>query len=139
MTYIFRRALAYLWVAPVTAAALGIGVVALLTGGRGQIVRGAVEFWGGFARWVLRSRFLCRGASAVTLGHVILGQDRHCLEWARDHEHVHVRQFERWGVLMVPAYFGSSLWAWLRGRHFYWDNAFEKEAYRLAPSQVPQR
>jgi hypothetical protein len=31
----------------------------------------------------------------------------------------------------VPAYLGCSAWLWLRGRHPYWDNPFEREAYAL--------
>jgi hypothetical protein len=44
---------------------------------------------------------------------------------------VHVRQYERWGPLFVPAYLVSSLVLWLRGRDPYWDNPFEVEARRL--------
>ena len=69
----------------------------------------------------------------MTLGHVIIGQTQSDLEYARDHEHVHAKQYERWGFFMVPAYLGCSLWLWIRGKRPYWDNPFEKEAYRLAP------
>ena len=48
---------------------------------------------------------------------------------ARDHEHVHVRQYERWGPFMLPAYFLSSFLAWRRGGDYYLDNRFEREAY----------
>jgi hypothetical protein len=136
MALLFRvvlKALGYLWALPITLLGLLLGFIALITGGRAQCVRGAVEFWGGFARWFLKHHPFCRDASAMTLGHVILGQTPQCLEYSRDHEHVHVRQFERWGLFMAPAYIGSSVWAWMRGKHFYWDNAFEKQAYREAP------
>jgi hypothetical protein len=46
---------------------------------------------------------------------------------------VHVRQYETWGPLFLPAYLMASLIAALRGRHFYFDNAFEVEAYRAEP------
>jgi hypothetical protein len=42
---------------------------------------------------------------------------------------VHVRQYERWGPLFVPAYLLSSLVELLRGRRPYRDNWFEREAY----------
>jgi hypothetical protein len=87
---------------------------------------------GGLVRFFLR-RCLFVQASAMTLGHVILGQDLACLDHSRDHEHVHVRQFERWGPFMLPAYFLSSFLAWSRGGHFYFDNAFEREAYSRFP------
>jgi hypothetical protein len=69
------------------------------------------------------------GASTMTFGHVVLGRDEHALAETRAHERVHVRQYERWGVLFLPAYLASSLWALLSGRHYYFDNAFEREAF----------
>ncbi len=80
---------------------------------------------------------LCEGASwprklgwryrAVTFGHVVLcvdALDSHTLA----HELAHVRQYERWGIVLWPAYLVSSLWARLRGRSAYWDNHFESRA-----------
>lgn len=128
------RGLAYLWAGPNTLLGLAFLLPALLTGGRVQVVRGVVEIHGGVVRW-----FLARGlpgavpifgpAAAMTLGHVVLGQDRGCLDASRDHEHVHVRQYERWGPLFLPAYFLDSFRAWRRGENPYYDNRFEQEAY----------
>ena len=126
-----RHALAvagYLWAFPNTLLGLAFLLPALLTGGGVRIERGAIEIYGGFARFFLR-RCLFIQASALTLGHVIVGQDRDCLDHSRDHEHVHVRQYARWGPIMLPAYFVSSYLAWRRGGHFYFDNRFEREAY----------
>jgi hypothetical protein len=67
----------------------------------------------------------------MTLGHVILAVDRSALNELRVHEHVHVRQYERWGPLFVPAYFLSSLLQLLRGRHPYRENHFERQAYAV--------
>jgi hypothetical protein len=69
----------------------------------------------------------------MTLGHSILGQSAAALDIARDHEHVHVRQCERWGPLFPFAYLGISLWLWLIGRDAYRDNPFEVEAYLKTP------
>ncbi len=44
-------------------------------------------------------------ASAMTLGHVIIGRDECCLDVCREHEQAHVRQVERWGAAFLPAYF----------------------------------
>jgi hypothetical protein len=66
---------------------------------------------------------------AITLGHTILGQSDASLDVAREHELVHVRQFERWGPLMGPAYLGCSLFIWLVGGRPYRDNPFERQAY----------
>lgn len=41
------------------------------------------------------------------------------------HELVHVRQFERWGPLFVPAYAIASIVARARGGRAYADNRFE--------------
>ena len=46
-----------------------------------------------------------------------------------EHETVHVRQFERWGLLMGPAYLLASFVLWIAGRQPYRDNPFEREAY----------
>ena len=66
---------------------------------------------------------------AMTLGHTILGQTEAALDITRDHEHVHVRQYERWGPFFIPAYFAASFYAWFNGGDMYRDNAFEKQAY----------
>jgi hypothetical protein len=60
---------------------------------------------------------------------VVLGTDRATLDAAREHERVHVRQYEQWGPLFLPAYFASSLWQLARGRRCYRDNWFERQAY----------
>lgn len=126
------RILAYLWASPNTLLGLLFVPLAILTGGGVRFVSGVVEVHGGFVRFFLR-RMLFIQASALTLGHVILGQDLQALDFTREHEHVHVRQYERWGPAMLPAYFTSSFLAWRRGGHFYFDNYFEKEAYAVAP------
>ena len=77
------------------------------------------------------------GFAAMTLGHVILAIDPLTLSAVRSHEQVHVRQYERWGLLFVPAYLASSLVQWLRGRHPYRENHFEREAVALAPLGRP--
>lgn len=120
-----RRFLAYAWAAPTTCVGLLAGAIALGTGGRAQVRRGVIEFHGGFWKWY----FTRSGFAAMTLGHTIVGRDAWCLDFARDHEHVHVRQVERWGFLFLPAYLLASLWVGLRGRRAYRDNPFEVEAY----------
>ncbi len=90
----------------------------------------AVEFHGGAVTWLVRHLPLGPATLAFTLGHTILGQTAVSLDIARSHEMVHVRQFERWGPLMGPAYLLASLYLWGTGRQAYRDNPFEKEAYR---------
>jgi hypothetical protein len=105
-----------------------------VTGGKAALVHGVLEVHGGAAAFVLRHLVLLRGgASAMTLGHVVLGRDRECLAWTRAHERVHVRQYERWGPLFLPAYALGSVLALARGRHYYRDNPFEREARSAEP------
>jgi hypothetical protein len=131
MLHWLRKPAGYLWALPNTLLGLAILPPALLSGGRARIERGAVEIHGGFAAWFLRK--LCRGAGAMTLGHVILGQDRGILDRARDHEHVHVRQYMCWGPLFLPLYGLSSFLCWRKGLDPYRDNRFEIEAFDLFP------
>jgi hypothetical protein len=124
----------YLWASPNTLLGLFIAAIAYLTGGSLGIVRGVVEVHGGFATTFLRRGVpLIGSASAMTLGHVILGQNVDCLERTRDHEHVHVKQYEKWGPLFLPLYGLASLCLWLTRRDPYLDNPFEKEAYDRVP------
>lgn len=133
-----KRLLCYAWALPVTSLGLTFVLPTLLTGGRVRAERGALEVYGGFARFFLRNCLFIK-ASAMCLGHVILGQDRDSLEHTRDHEHVHVKQCERWGLFIVPAYIVSSFLAWRRGENFYFDNMFEREAYGLDARRAAER
>jgi len=69
----------------------------------------------------------------MTLGHVVLSVDE-LDERTLRHELAHVRQYERWGLLFPPVYFGASVVAVARGRHYYRDNVFEVRARREAES-----
>jgi hypothetical protein len=123
------RILAILWALPYTLLGLSLGALGLCTGGRAQIRRGVVEFYGGGVQWFLQHFPGEQFPLALTLGHTVLGRTAAALDIARDHELVHVRQFERWGPLMGPAYVGCSLVLWLMRRRPYRDNPFEREAY----------
>ncbi len=127
------RPLKYAWAFfPGTLIGLLFCPFALGGGIRCRVVRGCLELHGGAVTWFLRRglpRLTIGGAAAMTLGHVILGQDETCLDRSRDHEHVHVRQYERWGPMFLPAYLAASVWEWVHGRNPYFDNCFEREAY----------
>jgi hypothetical protein len=126
-------ALAVLWASPASMLGLAAGLAGLATGGGGRRCGRVLEFWGGAVAWLLRHGPFLRGALAVTFGHVVLGQTVGELNRCRDHELVHVRQYERWGPLFLPAYVGCSLVLSLCGRDRYLDNPFEVEAFRQAP------
>lgn len=125
----FFKLLTYFWASPVTMLGL-LFVPESLLSGEVRFVRGVLELHGRSVRFFLTHCTLLRGgASAMTLGHVVLGRDRRLLELTREHERVHVRQCERWGPLFVPAYLLMSLIALLRGRSPYRDNPFERQAF----------
>lgn len=127
----------YAWAAPNTV--LGLLVVAVGSWrARVRIVDGVVEAHGPVLAWMLTHLTpLAGGVSALTLGHVVIARDARTLDATRAHERVHVRQYETWGPLFVPAYLAASLMAVGCGRHFYFGNRFELEAF--APPGVPSR
>ena len=128
----------YAWPSPYTVLGLLLGALSLLFGGRWRRHLGALEFFGGYLGAALARLPQPLGFSAMTLGHVILAVDRSALAQLRHHEHVHVRQYERWGPFFVPAYLLSSLLQLLRGRNPYRENHFERQAYALAPRRRAQ-
>jgi len=123
------KALAYLWAFPTSLVGLLFLPDALISG-EAKWVDGVLELHGRGTRLFLR-RFtlLGGGASAMTLGHVVIARDADLLAETREHERVHVRQCERWGPFFIPAYLLMSVVMWCRGKRAYLDNPFEKEAY----------
>jgi hypothetical protein len=129
------RPLIYAWAFPTTIWGLGLAAIALTTGGKAQVIDGVLEVSGGATDFCLRrvvGLILRGGASAMTLGHVVLARDAELLLITRAHERVHVRQCEQWGPLFIPAYLMASLWALLTGRRAYKDNFFERQAFHAA-------
>jgi hypothetical protein len=119
----------YLWAFPNTLLGLLFVLPVIATGGRMELKNGVLELSGRFVAWFLRHIPFSGVVPAMTLGHVVIGVNEEELNLWREHELVHVRQFERWGLFMVPAYFLSSLSAWARGEDHYAGNRFEREAY----------
>jgi hypothetical protein len=122
--------LLYVWAFPGTLLGLVLVPIVLLQDGSARLVDGVLEVHGGIVTWLLeRGLPWVGGGAAMTLGHVVIGCDEACLQRTREHERVHVRQYERWGPLFVPLYLLASLVAYLRGRHPYLDNPFERDAF----------
>jgi hypothetical protein len=127
------RVLLYLWALPVTLLGVLVAVLAQGSGGTLQRVDGVLEAAGGWPARVLRRGFPFSGAvAAITLGHVVVGLSPDALAATRAHERAHVRQFERWGVLLLVLYPLAGLAAWVHGGHPYRDNRFEREARAAA-------
>lgn len=126
---VLLRILGIIWASPYTLIGLVLGGIGLCTGGRARIRGRVIEFYGGAIKWLVLRLPHGQFTLAFTLGHTIIGQSDASLDISRDHEMVHVRQFERWGPFMGPAYLLSSLVLWIAGRRPYRDNPFEREAY----------
>lgn len=117
------RVAAAVWAGPLTA--FGV-TIALASGARPRwdaarhclVARGV----GGVSSVALRSV----GAAANTVGQVVLCRDPNPSSVLLDHEAVHVRQGERLGPLLVPAYL------WANGLLGYRDNPLEHAARRGA-------
>lgn len=123
------RALRYVWASPYSLLGLLLALTAILLGATARVNAGTLKVAGGrFGLWLSRFPRPLR-FSAVTIGHIILGESHAVLESVSAHEHVHVRQYERWGILFVPAYCCASLFQLVRGRSPHFANPFEKEAY----------
>ena len=73
---------------------------------------------------------------AQTLGRYVFAREA-VTQDVLAHECEHIRQWQRFGPLYLPLYFGSSALASLRGRPAYWDNRFEAAARRQAESPAP--
>lgn len=119
--------LVLLWACPWTLVGMGVGLIGLATGGRVQRRGRVIEFYGGGVAWLL-DRFPVQPL-AMTVGHTVLGMTAAALDICRDHELVHVRQYERWGPFFVPAYLACSVALLLKGRDAYRENPFEQEAW----------
>lgn len=130
----------YLWASPNSLLGLCLALVGTAGGGGGRIRihTGVLEAEGRVLRWLLEhATWLEHGVAAITFGHVVLGRDQHTLNWTRDHERVHVRQYERWGPLFIPLYLAAAVAAVSRGGDAYYDNAFEREAQSETSGNMP--
>jgi hypothetical protein len=123
------RAWVLLWAFPATVLGLLVALIARGSGGRAKPVDGVLEVAGGLPARLLEKGFPFSGpVMAITLGHVVIGRSEQALTQTRLHERAHVRQFERWGGLMLLLYPIAGLWIAMRGLDPYRDNTFERRA-----------
>jgi hypothetical protein len=116
-----------LWALPWTLVGAIVGLLGIASGGRIALHCGVLECHGGLVARLLER--LPNEPMAMTLGHVVLGRTDAALDITRKHERIHVRQYERWGPLFVPAYLLCSFVLWIRGQDPYRQNPFEREAF----------
>jgi len=129
---VLKRWLFYAWASPTSLLGLLFASILLLTGAGARSVDGVLEVSDG---WLANKLTRISGFAALTLGHVVLGHSADCLQRLRAHEHMHVRQAERWGLFFVPAYLLAGFWQWMCGSHVYYDNPFELEAFAVEAEQ----
>ncbi len=128
------RSLALLWAGPGTLLGLALLLLARASGGVARRHAGTLEACGGaLVPLMRRLGGRSRVVEAFALGHVVLARDAARLAEHREHERIHVRQWERWGPLFPPAYAALALWALARGRDGYRANRFEREAWGDPP------
>jgi hypothetical protein len=125
-----NRGVRYAWPGLYTVVGLWAFIVPWQGSRRWIAHRGTIGIVGPAIERLLALAPIQGGASALTLGHTILAASEEAFFATWDHEFVHVRQYERWGPLFVPAYFICGWWQWMHGHHPYWDNPFEVEARR---------
>ncbi len=125
------RAVRYLWASPNTCLGVCVGAMSLCCGGGVTARDGVVGFTGRLIELIF-DRLPIRPI-AMTLGHVVLARNRDCFLITLPHELVHVRQYERWGPLFIPAYLCCSAGIRLAGGDPYRDNPFEREAFERVP------
>lgn len=126
-------ALKYIWASPVSAIGVCAACIASVVGADGKRVSGVIE-----VSLAPRSAALCKAVAclpfaAITLGHVVIASSAEEQAAHREHERVHVAQYELWGPLFLLAYPLESLYQWLSGRQPYRDNRFEVAARSACP------
>lgn len=123
------KILRYIWALPNSLVGLFFVPIAVLTRGHVEIVDGVLEIHGGLVSWILKHCMSSRGyVSSVTLGHVVLGQNKESLLNDRRHERAHVKQYEILGPLFIPVYIAVGIYALIRGRGAYKGNYLEQKA-----------
>lgn len=117
------RTLAFLWASPLTIVGWSLAIAA----GRRPVWHDDLRCWvvtgvRGPSELALRAV----RADANTIGHVVLSRLADPSPALLAHEAVHVRQAERLGPLLLPAY------VWLAARYGYRDHPLERAARRGA-------
>lgn len=125
----------YVWPLPITLFGLILAGIVKASGGNCSRHGNALEASNGAASRLLWLMNPWANIEAITLGHVILARDTNTAARLRTHEHTHVRQYERWGVIFPFAYLASSAIAVMKGGDAYRDNVFEREAFAVQFSE----
>ena len=118
-------ALKYIWASPASAIGVCAACFAGLAGAEVKRVSGVLEVSLAPRSAMLCNAVTCLPFAAITLGHIVIARNAQQQAALRQHERVHVAQYELWGPLFLLAYPLESLFQLLRGRQPYQDNRFE--------------
>ena len=125
-----HKSLYILWVLPTTL--LGI-LIFLLGGGVPVKIKNGIWWW--TVKWGLLKKFWAPKYSGMTIGHCVILVDEKELDILVSiiiaHESIHVYQDEKWGPTLKIPYLIASVIAVIKGKHYYYGNVFEEEAYNL--------
>ena len=115
----------YIWASPASAIGVCAACIAGLIGAELGRVSGVLE-----VTLAPRGAVLCKAVArlpfaAITFGHIVIARSAQEQAALRQHERVHVTQYELWGALFLVVYPLESLFQLLRGRKPYLDNRFE--------------
>lgn len=119
-----------LWALPCSLVGALFGLLVVSIGGSARRIDHTIEVALSNDHADVPAWALTLGYSAITFGHLVVGQSHEMLAVLRPHERVHVRQYEVLGPLFLIAYPASSLLAWLQGNCPYHGNFFERQAFR---------
>ena len=120
------RAAAVVWAGPNSIIGLLLAPLGFLPGGSIRLRDGVLECVVGSLPRFLRAVGDRGGIEAFALGHVVVAGSAALMSKSREHERVHVRQYERYGPFFLPLYVLSSVLALARRDHPYDHNRFER-------------
>ena len=118
----------YIWASPASAIGICAACVVSLVGAKFKRVSGVLEVSLAPRGAALQKLIARLPFAAITLGHVVIACSAQQQNALRQHERVHVAQYELWGPLFLLAYPLESLFQLIRGRRPYLDNRFESAA-----------
>lgn len=120
--------LKHIWASPASALGVCAGGIAILIGADVKRVSGVLEVSLAPRNAVVRKVVAGLPFAAITFGHIVIACSAQEQATHREHERVHVAQYELWGALFLLAYPLESLYQLLSGRKPYQDNRFETAA-----------
>ena len=118
----------YIWASPASAIGVFAACFASLVGAEIKSVAGVLEVSLAPRGTLLCKAVVCLPFAAITFGHIVIARSAQEQAALRQHERVHVAQYELWGPIFLVAYPLESLFQLLSGRHPYQDNRFEVAA-----------